>query len=795
MEVIYRRPVVSFCIMMITGVIAAFLSHSIAVITALFVLFTVVFFTSRVVRGKGRTVPCVMLAFFLLGSLEFLAVDHKRLASFEGYNSEDVVIRGIVISAPEIKGQKVSCLVRTNAVKRCGESDFADVNGNVMVSTLYSGEELLFDYGNEITFEGRLTTPGGARNPGGFDYDLYLAQKGAGASVFSYPHTISAGERTGGSFFVRLGLFIKKKIIYVIDKSLPRQQAGLMNGMLIGYRGGLSDEMQKAFSDAGLLHIMAVSGANVAFLAAPLAFLLKLMRIRKRAANLIIIGFLNLFACVTGFEPSVQRAVCMACILLMSAVLYREPDVYSTIAVSCIIILLISPYMLFNIGFQLSYAATLGIVMLYRNISKAICCRFIPKKTADVIAATLAAQTGVFPITLLHFNKVSVISLIPNILTAPLLGIITVLGALMAILGQLSLKLSVLLGYANNIFLSIVLYITKWSASLPFASVRMVTPPLAAVVVYYLVVLYLLWYAPMKGIRLKPKQISMVLVLTAAVFLMYVIRPARLEMVFLDVGQGDSIFIRTGSGRTVLVDGGGSNNPAVVSGVGELTVVPFLLDSGVAGLDAVIATHAHSDHIQGLLDVLRTLSVRRLFIPSLDDETCFAELLEAAAEKGIPVTRCSSGMVINLDRHTTVYVLNPEAMCRADRDSLNDTSLVLRLCYKNTSVLLMGDAEKPAEERMLNSAFAQWLDADVIKIGHHGSNTSTSEAFIEMVSPAAAVISAGRNNFGHPSEEVLGLLEDKGIEYFRTDESGAVVLQSDGARIRIRGTVSTARKP
>ena len=225
----------------------------------------------------------------------------------------------------------------------------------------------------------------------------------------------------------------------------------------------------------------------------------------------------------------------------------------------------------------------------------------------------------------------------------------------------------------------------------------------------------------------------------------------------------------------------------MVSGVGELTVVPFLLDSGVAGLDAVIATHAHSDHIQGLLDVLRTLNVRRLFIPSLDDETCFAELLEAAAEKGIPVTRCSSGMVINLDRHTTVYVLNPEAMCRADRDSLNDTSLVLRLCYKNTSVLLMGDAEKPAEERMLNSAFAQWLDADVIKIGHHGSNTSTSEAFIEMVSPAAAVISAGRNNFGHPSEEVLGLLEDKGIEYFRTDESGAVVLQSDGARIRIRG--------
>ena len=258
--------------------------------------------------------------------------------------------------------------------------------------------------------------------------------------------------------------------------------------MLIGYREGLTDEMQEAFSDAGLLHVMAVSGANVAFLAEPLSFLLKLLRIRKRAANLIIIAFLNLFACVAGFEPSVLRAVSMACVLLLAAVIYREPDIYTTIAVSCIIMLVISPYMLFNIGFQLSYAATLGIVMLYGNISKVIRCRFIPGKAADVIAATLAAQIGVFPVTLIHFNKFSVISVIPNILAAPLLGIITVLGALMALLGQFTPVLSVLIGYLNNILLSTVLYITKWSASLSFASVRMVTPPIAAVIIYYSVV-------------------------------------------------------------------------------------------------------------------------------------------------------------------------------------------------------------------------------------------------------------------------------------------------------------------
>lgn len=794
MGIIYRRPVVSFCIMMITGITAAFLSDSTAVVIGLFILLSAWLLTSPAVRGKGRVVPCLMLAFFLLGAVEFFAADHKRTGCFAGYHDEVVVIRGVVISVPEIKGEKVSCIVRTDSIKKAGETNFAGIDGTLMLSTLFSGKDnngggLFFDYGSGITFEGRLTKPGGARNPGGFDHDLYLAQKGAGASVFAYPHTISAEERSGGNFFVRLGLFIKNRIIYVIGKSLPRQQAGLMNGMLIGCREGLSDEVKEAFSDSGLLHVMAVSGANVAFLAAPLSLLLKLLKIRKSAANLIIIAFLNLFACVAGFEPSVLRAVSMACILLLAAIIHREADVYSTIAVSCIIMLIISPYMLFNIGFQLSYAATLGIVMLYGNISKAIRCRFIPKKTADVIAATLAAQIGVFPITLIHFNKVSVISLVPNILAAPLLGIITVLGALMAILGQISLTLSVLLGYVNNILLSAVLYIAKWSSSLSWATVRMVTPPLAAVIAYYSVVLYLIWYAPLKGIRVKPKHVSAVLLLAAAVCLMYVIRPACLEVVFLDVGQGDCAFIRTGSGRTVLIDGGGSNNPDVDSGVGELTVVPFLLDSGTASLDAVIATHAHSDHMQGLMDVMEILSVGRLIIPSLDDEACFAELLELAESRGIPVTRCSNGMVINLDSRTVMHVLNPEARCRADEDSLNDTSLVLRLSYGKTSVLFMADAEKTVEERLVDSPSAQWLDADVIKIGHHGSGTSTSEVFLEMVDPAAAVISTGRNNFGHPSKKVLRLLEDRGIKYFRTDESGAVFLQSDGKRIRIRGTI------
>ncbi len=808
MGIIYKRPVISFCIMMILGVATAILSASIIVVISFFILIAATFFTSLAVKNNGKVIPIIMLAFYLLGAVESMLADSRQLSCFEGFGGEDVTVKGYIASAPEIKEDKVSYIVQVHSIRKGYRGQFADNRGKVILKTLADDKQDLFDYGTEVTFEGRLTQPGGVRNPGGFDYRMYLAQKGVGATVFSYPYMIRKGDEVKGNFLIKAGLTIRNRIVYVIDNSLPPQQAGLLNGMLIGYREGLSDEVREAFSESGLMHVMAVSGANVAFLIAPVALLLKLLRVRKKAANLMIIAFLNLFVCVTGFEPSVLRAVFMACVLLVSALLYREPDVYSAVSVSCIIMLVINPCMLFNIGFQLSYAATMGIVMLYKNISKLISCRFLPKKVADILGATLAAQAGVLPITLIHFNRVSLISILPNVLVAPLLEIITVLGSIMAIVGQFSLFLSRLIGYLNNIFLSAVLYITKWSSSVPFASVTTITPTLAAAVLYYVVIWFLLWYKPLKGLRLNIRHLSIALSLTALLCLASSVIPSSLDIVFLDVGQGDSAFIRTCSGRTVLIDGGGSSNPAVASSVGEMTVVPFLLDYGAGSLDVIIATHAHSDHIQGLISVLDTIKVRRLIIPSLADDSCFGVLLDKAKEKGVPVYRCSRGEIIRLDDHTFMNVLSPEKGCAVDMELLNNTSLVLKLCYGETSVMFMGDAEREVEERLLIEASGlsaiepyegetlpdtmpgmPMLESDVIKIGHHGSDTSTIEGFLLAVDPEAAVISTGKNNFGHPSPKVLDLLNDNNVEYFRTDECGAVILKSDGRNISIKRTV------
>jgi competence protein ComEC len=619
-----KRPLVLFLSALVAGILAAYVSNSYLVVVSTIIAAISLFIILPHKFHKNTYIFLLALLFYTAGAFQSIFLNNLNIERFKGYEGEQAAVNGIICSEPDVRENRIKYIVKVLDITCGGRTE--KPGGKILLTTLPENDTgYIYEYGRRIHIEGRIDIPKEKRNPGGFNYRLYLAQSGVSAMIFAKNNSIKPGEIENRGIFAKAGIAVRHGIIKTINASLPSQQAGLLNGMLIGYRGGLSKTVQQAFCDSGLMHIMAVSGANVAFIVIPLVFIFKKAGLKRKSANLIIMGILVFFLFITGFEPSVVRAVIMALVVLAGQIIYREADIFTSLSFSAIILLLYNPYTLFNIGFQLSYAATISLVLFSKNIKNIIKCRFMPDFAADAISVTMAAQAGVLPVSILYFNKVSVISIISNILALPAAGIITVLGLIMAVLGQVSISLSKLIGYVNCTLLSFILFITKVTSSLTFSTVRVSTPSFFLVAAYYATLWFFLWYKPRHKIRIGKKYYKAAAILLLMVFCIYFLRPGGLEVVFIDVGEGDSAFIRTCKGRTVLIDGGGYNTKLDnENNIGDTVIIPFLLDYGVSKLDLVVATHGHDDHVQGLIPVLENFKVGCFIIPDNDNKDEFA---------------------------------------------------------------------------------------------------------------------------------------------------------------------------
>lgn len=769
-----KRPLLLFAISLICGVTVSKVIHSYILIVALIIFFS---FLVKVINAHYKELMYVfigMLIFFSVGAFEFLYVNSIITGKFEEFDDKNVVINGYICSEPDARENSVSYVIRTESIKLLEGEKERLIKGKILLTTLRNNKSDLYEYGRKLEVIGRLSLPSGRRNPGGFDYRQYLAQSGISATVFAAEDKINPSKEFKFNTIIRTGLHLRQRIIKVIEQSLPKQQAGLLAGMLIGYREGLSKEVQEVFSNSGLTHIMAVSGANVAFIVLPMLFVLRKLRVNYKLANLTVMGTLVVFVSITGFEPSVLRAVIMAEVALLGKIISRETEVINSISIAVILLLLYNPYNLFNIGFQLSFAATLSLILFYQRIKDLISFKVLPNIIADVAAATIAAQIGVLPISVFYFNKISIISIFSNIIVVPITGIVTILGCIMALVGQISTAISQLIGYANCVFLSFILFAAKLSADFPFAVVKLVTPSVILIIIYYAAVWFFLRYMPLKKVELKPVYCLALCVILVVLVFTYTIFPRNLEVVFLDVGEGDSIFIKSFSGKTVLIDGG----------KGNISVVPILFDCGVSKLDIVIATHAHDDHIKGLVPVLKGIEVETFLLPYYKNPKEFKELLDIAKDRKIDSLMLKKGDEVILDDKTAIKVLSPKKDLQKTITSLNNTSLVLKLHYKDVSLLFTGDIEEEGEEFLVRTE--DDLKSDVLKVAHHGSANSSSCEFLDTVEPKAAIISVGKNRFGHPSFEVIERLKERGIMVYRTDRHGAVTLISNGKDIELK---------
>ena len=596
--------------------------------------------------------------------------------------------------------------------------------------------------GQRISVQARLDRPVGFRNPGTFDYAERLRRHGITVAGTVRAERITSLDAREPAWPVR----VRRHAIGAIAERLPAVSAALLAGLLLGERTSLPPDVDAAFRGAGVYHVLAVSGFNVALVASTVWALIALARAPRRVAALAALVVVMGFAAVVGPQPSVLRATLMAVLVLVALVLERDAAVVNSLALAALAILALRPAELHDPGFQLSFAATAGIVLAPLPRSR----------PAAALAVSTAAQLAVLPIGLAHFNQLTIVGVLANLAVVPLAGVATVLGLCAIAAGLVSTTLGGWLLSAAWPVLLLLRGVVAVAAAIPGAVIHLPAPGLAAITAYVAALALGLAAWRLRGSR---RRLARRLAGLAAAFLLGsalatlwpALRPAdgRLRVTVLDVGQGDAIVVEGPDGRTLLVDAG-AGGPYRLD-AGERVVAPFLWNRGVLRLHAAVVTHADIDHAGGMRAVRARFAVRETW-----DGSAGPLALGGA-------------------------VVTPLATAGGGR---NDAARVLRIDFGLVSILLASDVEHAGEQALLDSGAP--LGSTVLKVAHHGSRTSSTPALLAAVRPSVALVSVGaRNRYGHPDAGVLARLAAAGADIYRTDQHGALLLDTDGRTLTI----------
>lgn len=494
----------------------------------------------------------------------------------------------------------------------------------------------------------------------------------------------------------------------------------------------------------------------------------------------------------TGSSPSIIRATIMGALLLISILLERRVNFYNIIGVSAIIILIYDSKQLFDAGFILSYSATLSMGILLSIFEEIFLNKIRGWKTkgkkftlwvAVLFFTSLAAQLGTLPVTATYFDKISVISLLANIVAVPLANLSLAIGFFQITAAVFSDFLSSVIAETNNLLLSVQISFIQWCSSLEIAYVYAPQFSLSHLFCYYLSLLLLL---TAKDIRKVIFRLILCGIIISGFYIYNIDLSKKLRIIFLDIGQGDCALIQTPDDKIILVDCG---NLTFTYKSGERTIAPFLRRNGIKKIDLMILTHLHNDHIGGINYLLENFKIRKVIESGQKYQTPFTYVMDSLIlHKKIPRETVSCGDVIDDIKDMRLYFLFPTDKFVNDdgktiNNNLNNGSVVFKLKYKDVEIFFGGDIEKEGE-RFLYETFSDFLKSDILKVSHHGSMTSTTIPFIIKNKPEYAVISCGMyNKYNHPSDIVLRRLQNIGTKYYRTDLDGAVLFETDGYTI------------
>ena len=728
-----------------------------------------------------------------------------------------IVLDGVVAENPRVSGDRTALVLEAVRVECDGVSQA--VGGRLLLSVGETTRD--FKYGDYVRTAVRLKRPRSFANPGSFDYERHLRLQGIRVRGFvEEPRKIVLiREGQGAPWRQRLETF-RSGIRDRIRSQAPFPEGTLIQAMTLGEQSEIPREIQDRFNRTGTSHIIAISGFNIGIIALIAFFVIRtllktseylLLRFNlQKLSALFAFGPVVFYAFVAGLGMSTVRALLMTLALLVTILMGRLRDLPNTLALAAFAILAVSPAALFDISFQLSFAAVAAILLFmpglterltaWKNMAEGWAERLSRKLIANLalfIAVSAAATLGTLPFIVYYFNRVSNITLVANLLLVPILGFVVLpLSMLLILLAPVSDTLSAFLIDITAWLTRLCLDLNDRLASLPGSSSILTTPTFPEMGAYFVILITAALILGLPGRTATDSTVFWTRHRSACALGLAVLFLAghtlwihlrlqnrdRLSVTFLDVGHASCTVVELPGGKRMLVDGGGFPNDRF--DVGRYVVAPFLWHNRIGKIDIVVATHPHPDHINGLPYILENFGVEEVW--SNGDESAVEEgmaLREKISEKGIAhrlVTSRSPALEVD---GVLVRILNPDAPAPPWADSgdraINERSLVLHLQWKDASFLLPADIGEPTEAAL--AARRVLPAAGVLLAPHHGSAGSSSPLFLRVVRPSTVVISTGRAL----REEVLERLRKTGAAVYRTDVNGAVRVTTDGMRYEV----------
>ncbi len=629
-----------------------------------------------------------------------------------------------------------------------------------------------------VRVSGKLNYSLSHLNPGTQDVEDYLRRKGIHTALnvrgADAVELVARGSRISPLFWAsHVRAFEARRL----SKSVPDSALPFILAVWLGERNTLDDSEYQTYVQTGTAHILAVSGVHVGIVFIAATFILRLSVPSRRTRAWATMALVIIFALSAGARISIMRAGLMVVIYLIGDLFDRDPDVPTSLSIAGMIFVLINPEVLFDKGFQLSFLSLSSILIFAERIDRRL--EALPGGLRQGLSTSIAVQIVPLPVAVDTFHVLPLISPLTNLLIVPLLGAVLCTCLITTIASSIWLDLGVVFGHALVPQVWLIQKIASIAAQIKGSFLTIVSPTFLAMVLYWLSTALLAFGGSIK-LRLRWRSVAaaMMMILTILFWKPWNPKP---EIVFLDVGHGDSAFIRTPRGQTVLIDGGDASG---YSNRGKRLVAPFLWSNGVTYIDRIFVSHAHSDHIGGLSYIVEKFDVGEVVLGPFPEKKNEPEFIDLCRKEGIPVRRSSYGDVFNMGG-TRFEVLHPSKDFESAEDDFNERSLVLRITWQDIKILFAGDVEKDAEKRISK------LDckAEILKVPHHASDTSSSPGFVQAVQPQFGVVSAsGFTRHRGLDEIVLKRYEDYGIKVLRTDILGGIrVLKTDDGQLTLSG--------